>query len=268
VNEAIRLFIGSSPNGEDYEADAVAAWTAKKHCSLPLEIVFMRQAKKGPYSGWKCASGITPFSHFRWSPPAMCNFDGRAIYTDADFIFMSDLAELWRMPMNRVIRTKRDKDSDKGKLRTGCILFDCAKAKGHVPTLDQLRSMPDPHGTVEKYFKGNQPALVENYGCGEWNVRDPTTHDLIYSPDTKAIHYTRMEHQLHLGHAAARLKAQGKTHWYKGQVFRHPSSELQKLFDGLLIEAIDHGYTFDSFKYGSDVSIERRGFTYSVHQGR
>ena len=45
MNDVIRLFIGTSPNGEDYEAEAVAAYTAQKYSSLPLEITWMRQAK-------------------------------------------------------------------------------------------------------------------------------------------------------------------------------------------------------------------------------
>lgn len=268
MSDTIRLFIGSSPNGEDYEADAVAAWSARKHASLPVEITWMRQATTGPYSGWKCGSGITPFSHFRWSPPAMCQYEGRAIYCDADFIFMADLAELWRMPMRGVIRTKRDGgETGTGKLRTGCILFDCAQAKGHVPTLAELKALGDPHGTVEKYFKERQQTLVEGYGCGEWNVRDPHTAAALTDPAVKAIHYTRMEHQLHLPHAAARLKAQGKAHWYTGPVFRHPNGALQAFFDELLAEAQAHGYTFDSFGYGGGVEIARRNFTYSTHLG-
>lgn len=266
MSDTIRLFIGSSPNGEDYEADAVAEWSARKYASLPIEITWMRQAKTGPYAGWKCGSGITPFSHFRWSPPAMCGFEGRAIYTDADFIFRADLAELWRMPITGVIRTKRDKDSDTGKLRTGCILFDCAKAKGHVPTLDALKAMDDPHGTVEGYFKANQTRLVEGYDCGEWNVRDPDAKTMV-APTTKAIHFTRIESQLHLPHAAARLKAEGKAHWYRGPVFPHPNADLQHLFNTLLVEAQAAGLTFESFGYGSDVTIARRDFQYKTPLG-
>lgn len=261
MSDAIRMFIGTSPQGEDYEAEAVAAYTAQKFASLPVEITWMRQAKSGPYAGWKTASARTPFSHFRWSPPAMCGYEGRAIYTDVDFVFHGDLAELWAEDIPGVIVTKRPKPA--GKLKTCCILFDCAKAKGHVPPIDQLKGMDDPQGHLSNYFK-DRPALVSNYQSGDWNAID--AFDLS-NPRLKATHYSRMEHQCHLPHAIARLKAQGKQHWYQGDVFKHPNAALQAHFDAMLLEAQAAGLTYDSFQYGSGVEISRRNFTYSHHRG-
>jgi hypothetical protein len=262
VSDTIRLFIGTSPNGEDYEAEAVAAYTAQKFSSLPIEITWMRQSKIGPYSGWKsCRSGATPFSAFRWSPPAMCGFAGRAIYTDVDFVFHADLAELWSEEIPGVIVTKRPKPA--GKIRTCCTLFDCVKAKGHVADLDGLRRMDDPQGHYSNYFK-DRPELVSNYQSGEWNAHD--TFDLS-NQRIKATHYTRLEHQLHLRHAIPRLTAQGRSHWYTGEVFAHPIKALQDYFDAMLEEAKESGLTYESFGYGSGVEISRRNFRYTSHKG-
>lgn len=261
MSETIRLFIGTSPQGEDYEAEAVAAYTAQKFASLPVEITWMRQAKKGPYAGWHgMRHGVTPFSSFRWSPPAMCGFEGRAIYTDVDFVFHADLAELWREDIPGVIVTKRPKPG--GKLKTCCTLFDCAKAKGHIADLDGLKAMPDPQGHYSNYFK-ERPALVSNYASGNWNAHD--IFDLS-KPEIKATHYTRIESQVHLKHAIARLKAQGKAHWYTGDVFKHPAAGLQEHFDAMLAEAQAAGLTYESFQYGSGVEISRRNFTYKHHK--
>ncbi len=261
MSDTIRLFIGTSPNGEDYEAEAVAAYTSQKFASLPVEITWMRAAKSGPYAGWKLASGRTPFSAFRWSPPAMCGFEGRAIYTDVDFVFHADLAELWNEPIPGVIVTKRPKPA--GKLKTCCTLFDCAKAKGHIADLDGLRRMDDPQGHYTNYFKG-RPELVSNYATGDWNAHDAFDRA---NPKIKATHYTRMEHQVHLKHAIARLAAQGKKHWYTGPVFAHPNAAFQAHFDAMLVEAQADGVTYDSFGYGSGVEISRRNFTYTHHKG-
>lgn len=264
MSDTIRLFVGTSPNGEDYEAEAVLAYSARLQSSLPVEITWMRQAKSGTFSGWKCASGRTPFSHFRWGIPAACGFKGRAIYCDADFLFLGDLAELWAAPIPGVLLAQKSRKPG-GKVKTCCMLFDCAKAAGHVPTLDQLRRMDDPQGHLSKYFQ-THGELVDGYGCGEWNARDPET---LGDPHIKAIHYTRMEHQLHLTHAAARLAKQGKAHWYTGPVFPHPNVALQALFDRLLVEAQAAGYTYESFDYGGAgaVDIARRNFTYTTHRG-
>lgn len=262
MSDTIRLFIGTSPNGEDYEAEAVAAYTAQKFSSLPIEITFMRQAKKGPYAGWKMASGRTPFSAYRWSIPAMCGFEGRGIYTDVDFVFHGDLAELWCEEIPGVIVTKTSKKPG-GKLKTCCILFDCAKAKRHIADLDGLRKLDDPQGHYSKYFQ-THPGLATPFQSGNWNAID--TFDLS-DPSLKATHYSRMEHQCHLPHAIKRLRAQGKAHWYQGPVFAHPSAALQAHFDAMLAEAQASGLTFESFEYGSGVEISRKNFTYKHHKG-
>lgn len=262
MSDTVRLFIATSPNGEDYEAESVAAHSARKFCSLPLEIVFMRKANAGPYAGWKSmANGRTPFSSLRWSVPAMCGFEGRGIYADVDFIWHSDLAELWCEDIPGVLVTKRPKPA--GKLKTCSTLFDCAKAKGHIADIDGLLRMDDPQGHYSNYFK-DRPELVSNFATGDWNAHD--AFDLS-NPRIKATHYTRIEHQLHLKHAIPRLKAQGKTHWYQGEVFAHPNQELQKYFDALLVEAQANGLTYESFAYGSGVEISRRNFTYAHHKG-
>jgi hypothetical protein len=257
----IKLFVGTSPNGEDYEAEAVLAHTAHKFSSEQLEIVWMRASKKGPYSGWKLASGRTPFSAFRWSIPAMCNFEGRGIYCDVDFVFHADLAELWREEIPGVIVSKRPKPA--GKIKTCCTLFDCAKAKRHVADLNGLRKMDDPQGHYTKYFK-DRPELVSNFQSGDWNAIDGFD---LSNPRIKATHYSRMEHQVHLKHAIKRLKAQGRSHGYAGEVFEHPVKELQQHFDAMLIEAQAAGLTYESFEYGSGVEISRRNFTYAHHRG-
>lgn len=191
----------------------------------------------------------------------MCNFEGRGCYVDVDFVFHADLAELWREEIPGVLITKRPKPA--GKLKTCCTLFDCAKSKKHVATIDQLRKMDDPQGHYTNYFK-DRPELVSNFQSGDWNAID--AFDLS-NPRIKATHYSRMEHQVHLKHAIKRLKAQGKSHWYQGEVFEHPSKELQQHFDAMLIEAQAAGLTYESFDYGSGVEISRRSFTYSHHKG-
>lgn len=266
MSDTIRLFVGASPGGLDYESDAVLVHTARKFSSLPIEFTFMRQAKSGPYAGWKgMRAGTTPFSAFRWSVPAMCGFTGRGIYVDSDFIFHADLAELWHEPIPGVIVTKRPKPA--GKLKTCCTLFDCAKAKGHIADLAGLKAMSDPQGHYSQYFK-ERPQLVSNYASGDWNAHD--TFDLS-KPHIKATHYTHLDTQLHLKHAIKRLKAQGKSHWFTGKVFTHESvygkTGLQEHFDAMLAEAQAAGLTYESFGYESGVELERRAFTYKFDRG-
>lgn len=269
MSDRIRLFVGTSANGDDYEAEAVLEWSARKHCSLPMDIVWMRQAATGPYAGWHCSTGRTPFSHFRWSVPAMCDLTGRGIYTDVDFLFRGDLAELWREDIPGILVTKRDGTPEKpGNLRPDCILFDCAKCQGHIPTLEQLKHLPDPHGHVSTYLKA-RPDLLTGYTSGNWNhttgkntVPDPG----VFALKTKAVHYTRIENQLHLKHATRRLAAEGRAHWYTGPTFDHPTPELQVLFDTLLAEAEAAGYSPARYAYDGYQGT-RKDFRYKTHVG-
>lgn len=250
----IRLFVGTSANNEDLEAQAVLEYSARKHCSMPLEITWMRQAKKGPWSGWRsCSAGRTPFTSFRWSIPAVCGYEGRAIYTDVDFFFVDDLAKLWAQDIPKVGLVR----NATGKLSTSCILFDCAKAKGHVPALDTLKKYPDAHSTVLSYFRQNLGLLTPF--VGNWDSADSLR------ADTCAVHYTRIETQLHLKHAIPRLKAEGRSHWYTGEVFPHKDAALQAMFDGLLAEAIAAGKGPECYRVEPFDGAVRRDFTYKHH---
>jgi hypothetical protein len=261
VNDPIRLFVGTSARNEDLEAEMVLEYTARKHCSQPLEITWMRQAKKGPWSGWASSvNNRTPFSSFRWSLPAVCGYQGRAIYTDVDFFFTADLAELWQQAIPGVALVR----NPSGKLSTSCILFDCARAKGHVPDIAALRAMPDAHSTLLNYFRAHPELLAAT--AGNWDCPDLKGTTLA-DPAVKAVHFTRIETQLHLKYAVPRLKAEGRAHWYTGEVFEHPNSELRTHYDELLREALAAGYTLDQYRVKPYDEAERRDFTYKQHVG-
>lgn len=260
--DPIRLFVGTSARNEDLEAELCLEYSARKHCSLPLEIVWMRQAAKGPWSGWASSlRGRTPFTAFRWGIPAVCGYAGRAIYTDVDFFFLGDLAELWAQPIPHVGLVR----NPTGKLSTSCILFDCAKAKGHVPDLDRLRALPDAHDTMLQYFRKHQ-GLLDAF-VGNWDCPD-LSGTTLEDPTVKAVHFTRIETQLHLKHAVPRLKREGRSHWYTGEIRQHGRAELQAFYDALLAEAMAAGYSLDTYRVKPFDGAARRDFAYKRHLGR
>ena len=254
----IRLFVGAAANDCDLESQMVLEYSLAKHASEPFQITWMQQAATGPYSGWKCGSGRTPFTHFRWSIPAMCGYEGRGIYTDSDFIFMADIAELWHQPIPNVLLTKVGK---KGLHKTCCMLFECAKAKGHVPDLDTLRAMDDPQGTMVQYFK-QHPELYSGF-AGDWNAIDLKGYDSVDDPRIKAIHYSRMEMQPQLKYALPRLQREGKSHWWTAAHGPHERLELITLFDALYAEAQVAGYTLNQYRTTPFDGATRRNFAYT-----
>lgn len=260
MSDTIRLFVGVGANNEDLEAQAVLEYTARKYCTLPLEITWMRQAADGPWAGWACQTGRTPFTHFRWSVPSVCGYQGRAVYTDVDFFFMADLAGLWRQEIPNVALVR----NPTGKLSTSCILFDCAKAKGHIPPVETLRQMPDAHGTMLNYFRAHPELLAAtdgNWDCPDlkgWQITDERL---------RAVHFTRIETQLHLKYAIPRLAKEGGRHWYDGQVFVHPRGDLVELYDRLYQESQTAGYTLDRYRVAPFDGAARKNFKYTQHVG-
>ena len=85
---AIKLFIGTSANYEDRDAELVYEYSLRRNSSSSLEINWMRLSnQRGSFwSNWNTKGWHTPFSGFRWAVPYLCNFKGRAIYTDVDMI--------------------------------------------------------------------------------------------------------------------------------------------------------------------------------------
>ncbi len=254
----IRLFVGADGSNCDLESQMVFEYSLRKYASEPVDITWMQQSAAGPYSGWQCGSGRTPFSHFRWSIPSMCGFEERkAIYCDVDFIFVDDIVALWNQPVPGVFLSKQGK---KGVGKTCCMLFDCAHALGHVPPLDGLRLMLDPQGTMMKYFK-THPELSSGFD-GDWNAIDLKGYTDITDPRIKAIHYSRIEMQPSFPYAQKRLAKEGRTHWYTGPTGPHERTELTALFDQMYIDALAAGYTLEQYRVRPFAS-KRKDFVYS-----
>lgn len=257
----IRVFVGADADNCDLESQAVLEWSIRKWASEPVDITWM-QAGHGPWDGWHTESARTPFSHFRWSIPSVCNYEGRAIYCDSDFIFVADVAELWHEPIpDEAILLVKNPD---GKVRTCCMLFDCARARDHVPAMGALRLMKDAQSTMLAYLKERRH-LMAPFSTGDWNCIDLKGYELT-DPRIKAIHYSRIETQLQLKHAIPRLQREGRRHWYTGPVGPHPRPELQALFDQLLEEAIVNGYPPERYRIASRGPVQRRDFVYRYSQ--
>src|SRR5210317_1933596 len=138
----IKLFVGCDPNGCDAESQMVLEYTARKHCSEDIEIVWMQHSNdpESFWHGWNSKTWATPFSGFRWGIPAYCNFEGQAIYMDSDMIIQGDLAELWNEEWN---------DSSiimgKGGWRFCVSKWNCERAKEVLPPIEDIKSEPYAH---------------------------------------------------------------------------------------------------------------------------
>lgn len=232
----VRVFVGVAPDGCDAESQVVLEHSLRSRCSLPVEITWM-QATHDPESlwhGWDMSSWATPFSGFRWGVPNAARWEGRAIYMDSDTIVLGDIAELWRLSLDRG-QCVAARDNSKF-----CIsLWDCARAAKHILPESQLRRR-DGHAKQGLYFR-SRPWLVRSFGP-KWNYLD----DVDDGPFTKVVHYTDLRAQPSFRYALPRLAAAGKQHWYDGPV-QDGRPDVRELFEREFAAAQAAGYTVDRY---------------------
>lgn len=240
----IRVFVGCAENDADLESQSVLEWSIRKHTTREVGIIWMQAVPGTPWHGWNRDRWTTPFSSYRWSIPELCDYQGEAIYTDSDVLFLADIGELWDQriePGKVVIAIGREHGQ-----RYCVSKWDCAAARKHIPPIAEMRKDAGAHRRLMSYFAQHQE-LVQQFLGGNWNCLDLEPFDLN-APTTKAVHYTGIPTQPHLRYALPRLEREDKRHWYQGQRREHPRPELQALFDRYLEEAIEAGFTPENYR--------------------
>ncbi|WP_345246704.1 glycosyl transferase [Pigmentiphaga soli] len=266
MEDRIRLFVGCDPNDCDLEQMMVLEYSARKHCSLPIDIEWMRLSRD-PSSfwhaepehglGWRTETWATPFSGFRWGVPAFCGYQGRAIYLDTDMIVLCDLAGLWRMPFGpgKVLAGKGRKNS----WRFCVTVWDCAAARAQLPPVERLRAEPDSHQRMMRHFAGH-PGLIEPLHSDYNNIDGEEKP----AEAIRILHYSDMGTQFSHKYAFPRLAQEGRRHWFDGQVLPHPRADLAALFDRYYQDALAAGYDLDRYRapqlFGDTMKASQRDY--------
>jgi hypothetical protein len=234
-SEKIRLYIGSSSNGEDALIEAAYEYSLRKETDRELEIVWMRQTndESSYWHGFADQNWSTPFSGFRWAIPEHCNFEGRAIYTDVDMLNFHDIGELFDMDMGDHYMLARDGKRFGGK-EFCVILFDCSKFKGFIAPTEQWKVHATAHHQFIQYFV-KTPNLVGSLHP-EWNSHDGDTFPF------KQLHYTHMPTQ------------PWKPSWFTGLAEEHPKAEHVELFWAYVHMAKENGY--DPADYAGEGNVK------------
>ncbi|ARP92487.1 glycosyl transferase [Bordetella genomosp. 9] len=250
MQDTVQLFVGCDPNNGDLEQMMVLDYSVRKHASLPVRIHWMRLTRRtdSPWhcdpsrrSGWRTETWSTPFSALRWSLPACCNYEGRALYMDADILVLDDIAPVWRMPLENdaVMAARRDGD---GWLY--CVtLWDCARARRHLPDLAAMQRDPDTHGKLKRFF-ARRPDLIQPLDA-RYNCIDGED---LPAEAIGILHYSDMSTQFSHRYAMRRRLAEGGAHWYDGPVRPHPREDLRDLFDRYYQEAVGAGHRPDDYR--------------------
>lgn len=264
--ESIKIFVGCSPDGLDAESCMILEYSLRKHTKSPLEIVWMKLSNDPNnfyYSnpekneGWNTSKWATPFSGFRWSLAEYCDFQGKAIYMDSDMLILDDIKNLWEQKIedSKVVIAKGGGNS----WRYCVSLWDCAKLHKIIPPLNEAKKVHDFHHYMLNYFALNVN-LVQPFK-GNWNCVDG--EDLPVDK-INILHYSDMGTQLHHKYTQQRLNKSKQKHWFDGETKPHPRKDLQELFDKYYQEALDNGYTVESYipneQFGKIVKESQKGY--------
>ena len=243
MTEKIKVFIGVDPNGCDLESQAVLEWSLRKNTNHEIDIEWMMLSKDPNnfwYSdqngnGWNTENYATPFSAFRWGIPARCNYEGKAIYMDSDMIVLSDISKLWNQSFDgKAVIAKGQSAPD----RYCVMLMDCEHDIFKIFDINKLKTHPTFYSSITQHFARFNFDLVKPFE-GNWNCIDGENLPLY---DIDIFHHSSMEHQLCHKYSLPRLAAEGRSHWYTGNISEHPRKDARKLFDDLLTDAIENGY--------------------------
>lgn len=231
---AIKVFVGTSPAGDDAEACAVLEHTLRKHASRPVDITWLKQSSDpgAPGHGWRSERWSTPWAGMRWAAPELAGWSGRAIYFDCAQIIMGDVAALAAAPMpeGAVVLLNRD-----GRLlHLACMVWDCERARAVMPPLEALRADVGGHLAVASML-ADTPSLVGALPRG-WAVGD---QDFARMPEgaTGSVHCGNLFMQPHARLALPRLRRIGRRHWFDEVRMRHFCPALVELFDREYAEA-------------------------------
>ena len=183
MTDPVRVFIASSPDGDDADAELALCYSLIKNVSRDIELTIMRNnGKEGNFfAGFDNTAWATAFTNLRWAIPEYCNFEGRAIYMDVDMLNFRDIAELFDVDMDGAPLVCRE------GWRTCVSLFDCAKMKEILPPVEELRKDSSFTNRNAKALASWAKPIDPRWNCLDGEGQHP---DNIWH-----LHFTSMPHQ-------------------------------------------------------------------------
>jgi len=212
----IKIFIGTSPNGEDKEIEEIYEHTLRENSKENIEIHWMKLSndKNSIWGGWNTTKWFTPFSGLRWAIPHACNFEGKAIYTDVDMINFKDIKELFNLELKGKPFAARKGPRWGHEL---CVmLIDCQLAKKYIWDIEKLKRRKDSHSFHRNLIASN-PMLIQEIDS-RWNCLDGEDRKI---EDIYQLHFTNMSSQ------------PWSPIWYKGEKTPHSRKDIIEKYNEL-----------------------------------
>jgi len=170
----VRIFLGTERG--QFRAEQTFIWSIEKHRdpSRIYEIHLLRDL-----SGFQRGFWLTGFTNYRFAIPEFAGFEGRAIYNDADQVYLTDPAELFDTPMDKAgFLSINDRD-------TSVMLIDC-KRMAEVWNPHDVRRL----SRKKLEARARQARLWGDLDDG-WNARDSE----YVAGRSKLVHFTTLHTQ-------------------------------------------------------------------------
>ncbi len=170
----VRIFLGTERR--QFRAERVFLWSIEKHRdpSRIYEVFLMRDLARFRRRLW-----LTGFTNYRFAIPALSDYRGRAIYNDADQVYLADPAQLFDTDLGDAgFLSISDRD-------TSVMLMDCARmAQAWEAAAVRRLSRKQ----LEARARG---ARLWGPLDGGWNARDAE-----YRPgESRLVHFTTLHTQ-------------------------------------------------------------------------
>jgi len=182
--EPIRLFIGTSDT-HDRTIEKIYLYSILKNTNHKVEVTWLRPSM---FPDWKRKGWGTPFTCFRYAIPELCNFKGRALYTDCDMINFRDISHLWNTDLNgkafgmvwdslQMNNAKyKNTSQERGWWCDSVMLFDCEKAKEYIIPIEEQATFDGTYKwtfmkSIGSPFRNKSEDFIEQLDA-RWNSFD------------------------------------------------------------------------------------------------
>jgi uncharacterized protein len=170
----VRIFLGTERR--QFRAERVFLWSIEKHRDPAriYEIYLMRDLARFRRRLW-----LTGFTNYRFAIPSLCNYQGRAIYNDADQVYLRDPAELFDQDFGAAgFLSISDRD-------TSVMLIDCERMAAPWDA-ESVRRL-----SRKQLEARARQAKMWGPMDGGWNARDAE-----YEPGVSSlVHFTTLHTQ-------------------------------------------------------------------------
>ncbi|MFY1666478.1 glycosyltransferase [Pseudomonas sp. Pseu.R1] len=186
--ELVRVFVAATP--AEWLPMKVLEFSIREQTELPVELsAIYTHARTIPVPKDPANRARTPFSFQRFLIPELCNFQGKAIYMDADMQVFQDISSLWKTPFLGSDLQTVGNGSGGRRSQFSVVLLDCAQLNWKIE--DIIAQLDDGTLTYQTLMFDMKVAKSVSYSLPEkWNSLEHFERG-----ETCLLHYTDMNIQ-------------------------------------------------------------------------